>query len=132
MTPQRSVDGPAGEAPPHDRVEDRVGEAAIVLTVVDDREVAQDLAGSAVDRGLAACVQIDAPVDSVYRWEGAVRSDREWRVVAKTTASGADRLVEHWATEHTYEVPEILVVPVTGGHEPYLRWIVSEVRSDPR
>ncbi len=106
---------------------DPVEAAAIVLTVVDDREVSERLAAGAVSEGLAACVQIDGPLDSVYRWEGEVRSDREWRITAKTTVAAADRLVDHWAGEHPYEVPEILVVPLMGGHEPYLRWVGAEV-----
>jgi periplasmic divalent cation tolerance protein len=106
-------------------------EIVMVLTVVDDREVAGRLAESAVAEHLAACAQLEGPLRSTYRWEGELCSDEEWRVVAKVTAAGASALVAHWAAEHPYEVPEVLVVPVLGGHAPYLSWVGSEVRSEP-
>lgn len=101
----------------------------MVLTVVDDREVAGAMARSAVDEHLAACTQLEGPVSSTYRWQGELCCEEEWRVVAKTTTAVADALVEHWEAAHPYDVPEVLVVPVIGGHEPYLRWVDSEVVS---
>lgn len=106
-----------------------VGEVVVVVTVVDDREVAGNLAETAVTGRLAACSQIEGPLHSVYRWDGELCGEQEWRVVAKTTAATAPALVESWVAAHPYDVPEVLVVPVLGGHAPYLRWVGSEVRS---
>ena len=99
----------------------------VVTTVVDDEEVAERLASSAVECGLAACVQVEGPVRSFYRWEGALADDAEWRIVAKTHDSVASDLVRRWVTEHPYDLPEVLVTRVEGGHAPYLRWVGAEV-----
>ncbi|MEZ5239463.1 MAG: divalent-cation tolerance protein CutA [Microthrixaceae bacterium] len=103
-------------------------EVAQVVTVVDDEEAAVALADAAVGCHLAACAQVEGPVRSVYRWEGELRSDLEWRVVAKTTPGASRELVELWGERHPYEVPEILVVAVTDGHRGYLDWVAGEVR----
>lgn len=117
----------AGSDPDGVARRDGVPEVVVVVTVVDDREVAVMLAETAVTQRLAACTQIEGPLRSTYRWEGELCNDEEWRVVAKVTAAGASALVTHWAAVHPYDVPEVLVLPVLGGHAPYLRWVGSEV-----
>lgn len=102
-----------------------------VVTVVDDDDDASQLARVVVEARLAACVQVEGPVESTFRWDGEVRTEREWRVVAKTTLEASEAVVTCWLHEHPYDVPEILVVPVMGGHEPYLTWVESEVAPDP-
>jgi len=97
-----------------------------VATTVDTVEAAQAIASSAVGRRLAACAQTEGPITSVYRWDGAVQTDTEWRVVLKTTAALAERLTEHLVREHSYEVPEVVVTPLIGGNPEYLRWIRDE------
>ncbi|MFD7707884.1 divalent-cation tolerance protein CutA [Streptomyces sp. NPDC059785] len=100
----------------------------IAQTTVDDEERAQVLARGAVENRLAACAHIDAPFTAVYRWKGAVETAREWRVSYKTTL---DRLpeLEAWVTaEHPYDVPEWITLPVTGGSDAYLAWVVEETR----
>ena len=98
----------------------------VVLTVVDSAEAARRLAESIVDARLAACVQVSGPVCSVYHWHGRREETSEWQLWCKTTVDGYDALAAHLATAHPYDVPEILQLPVTAGHEPYLRWIDAE------
>jgi len=102
-------------------------EVVQVVTVVDDHDVATDLARIAVHGRLAACVQVDGPIESTYRWEGTVQTDTEWRVVAKTVLGRSGDLVSTWSAEHPYDTPEILVVPVIGGGPGYLRWVADAV-----
>lgn len=97
----------------------------IVLTTTDDVADARRLAGIAVEEGLAACVQISA-ITSVFRWEGEVRDDAELQLWCKTTTTRASALTARLVEAHSYDVPEVLVVPVAGGHEPYLDWVVTE------
>lgn len=102
------------------------GEIVIAQTTIDDEERAKGLARGAVGMRLAACAHIDAPISAVYRWKGAIETDQEWRVSYKTTL---DRLpeLEAWVTnEHTYDVPEWITLPVTGGSAAYLSWVVEE------
>ncbi|AUS77366.1 divalent-cation tolerance protein CutA [Actinoalloteichus sp. AHMU CJ021] len=99
---------------------------ALVVTTTDSVEAAESLARSAVDERLAACAQIVGPVTSVYRWEGEVQTDREWQVVCKTTGAASERLVEHLRSAHSYDVPEVIVVPITSGNPAYLAWMDEE------
>jgi periplasmic divalent cation tolerance protein len=102
------------------------GDIVIAQTTIDDEERAQSLARGAVEKQLAACAHIDAPFTAIYRWQGAIETAKEWRVSYKTTT---DRLaeLEAWvAGEHPYDVPEFITLPVTGGSDAYLAWVVEE------
>lgn len=97
-----------------------------VLTTTDTAEKAQTLAASAVEAQLAACAQIDGPVTSVYRWEGAIENDQEWRVLYKTTAARYPDLEAHIKSVHDYDTPEIIATPITQGSDEYLAWVTNE------
>lgn len=101
-----------------------------VATTFDAEEEAEGLAVSAVEARLAACAQTEGPITSVFHWEGAVQQEKEWRVTFRTTAALAGRLTEYIAREHSYEVPEVVVTPVVGGHQDYLEWVADETRED--
>ncbi|MCA1219733.1 divalent-cation tolerance protein CutA [Streptomyces sp. 8L] len=75
---------------------------------------------------VAACAQVEGPVTSVYRWEGAVRNDQEWRVLYKTTAERFPALEAQIRGVHDYDVPEIIATPITHGGNDYLTWIRDE------
>ena len=106
-------------------------EIVLVTTVTDDREAAERIARTLVEGRAAACVQVGGPVTSVYRWQGAVDSAQEWSVAAKTTAANAAMVVAEIKRLHSYEVPEILVTPVLGGHGPYLEWVAEQSSATP-
>ena len=97
-----------------------------VVTTTDAREAADTLAASAVATRAAACAQVDGPVRSTYRWQGAVETAEEWRITFKTTAAAYARLEAHIREHHSYDVPEILCTPVTAGNPAYLAWVVAE------
>ncbi|RKN05729.1 divalent-cation tolerance protein CutA [Streptomyces radicis] len=101
-----------------------------VLTTTDSREAAQALARSAVEARVAACAQIDGPITSVYRWEGAVRTEEEWRVLYKTPASKYPALEAHIKSVHTYDTPEIIAAEIALGSGEYLAWLDSETGMD--
>ncbi|MGW0297421.1 divalent-cation tolerance protein CutA [Streptomyces anthocyanicus] len=106
------------------------GEIVIAQTTIDDEEQAKVLARGAVENRLAACAHIDQPFTAVYRWKNAIETAQEWRISYKTTT---DRLpeLEAWVSkQHSYEVPEWIALPVTGGSDAYLAWVVDE--SSPR
>jgi periplasmic divalent cation tolerance protein len=94
-----------------------------VTTSVDSREAAERIARELVERRLAACVQLDGPFESIYRWKGAVEEAREWRCTIKTRADRYDALEAALRALHPYETPEILAHPVSGGGADYLAWI---------
>ncbi|MBL0886877.1 divalent-cation tolerance protein CutA [Myceligenerans indicum] len=99
-----------------------------VATTFDAEKDAEDLAGSVVEARLAACAQIDGPILSMFRWEGAMQKEREWRVTFKTTAALAEPLTERIVSEHPYDVPEVVVTALIGGHRDYLDWMEDETR----
>jgi periplasmic divalent cation tolerance protein len=100
-----------------------------VVTTTDSRQEAEKLARGVVEARLAACAQIAGPVTSVYWWEGKLDTGQEWQVWFKTTTAAYPSLEEHLREAHSYDVPEILCVPVTAGNRPYLDWLETETRS---
>lgn len=97
-----------------------------VLTTTDTAESAEALARGAVENRVAACAQITAPVTSVYRWEGAVETEREWQVLFKTSAERYRELEAYIEGTHAYDTPEIIATPVTHGSADYLAWVAAE------
>ena len=98
-----------------------------VTTTAPDETVASSIAGALLDQRLAACVQVIGPIRSRYRWEGRVEDATEWLCVAKTTDAVAAQVTAAIIAVHPYDVPEVLVSPVTGGHGAYLDWVATEV-----
>ncbi|HET6501925.1 MAG TPA: divalent-cation tolerance protein CutA [Amycolatopsis sp.] len=100
----------------------------IVSSTTDSESAARELAASAVGARLGACAQILGPITSVYRWEGEVRTDTEWRIEIKTAADRVTELVAAIRADHGHDVPEIIVTPIEGGSAEYLDWLISETR----
>ena len=100
----------------------------IVASTTDSEEAARALAAGAIDAKLGACAQIVGPITSVFRWEGAVQTEQEWRVEIKTAADRVSALTEHIKAHHGYDVPEIVATPINGGSAEYLTWLVEETR----
>lgn len=101
---------------------------AVVLSTLPDDERAAAIARALVDDGVAACVNLVPGVRSIYRWDGAVADDREQLAIIKTRRDRVDALVARLRELHPYQVPEAIVVPVAGGHLPYLAWVAQSVR----
>lgn len=99
----------------------------VVTATCPDRDTAVRLADELVAAELAACAQVGGPITSVYRWKGQVERDEEWILTIKTAATAVDRVVERLTAMHPYDVPEVLVGVVEGGHRPYLDWVRREV-----
>ena len=96
----------------------------LVLTTAPEDE-AETLARTLVEEHLAACVNVQAPMTSVYWWKGKIERDAESQVVIKTTRARLEALAARLAELHSYELPELLVVPVMWGTEGYLAWVKS-------
>ena len=97
--------------------------ALVVLCTVPERETANRLAEAAVTQRLAACVTILPGAESIYLWEGALERTQELLLVAKTTTAAYAALEQLWLSEHPYELPELIAVPIACGLEAYLQWI---------
>lgn len=95
----------------------------LVLTTVPEDFDTDRFARTLVDAGHAACVSVLPPMTSTYRWQGAVESARERQVLIKTTTPQVGALEAAVVAGHPYDVPEFLVLPITGGSAAYLDWL---------
>ncbi|KAL2655772.1 hypothetical protein AAZV13_04G084600 [Glycine max] len=86
------------------------------------------LAESIVKEKLAACVNRVPGIESVYQWEGKIQTDSEELLIIKTRQSLLEALTEHVKTNHEYDVPEVISLPITGGNLKYLEWIKESTR----
>ena len=100
----------------------------IVLTTSGSKAEAQKIARALVDRRLAACVNIVGPVESVYRWKGAVDTAEEYLCIVKTTAAASEQVAGAIRELHSYELPECVVLPIEAGSEAYLKWLGENVK----
>ncbi len=98
-----------------------------VFVTVPSRELGTSIASQLVREQLAGCVQLVGPILSVYRWQGQVESGEEWLLLMKTDAATWPTLRDRVAALHPYDVPEILGVPISEGHPPYLRWLAESL-----
>jgi periplasmic divalent cation tolerance protein len=98
-------------------------EAVIVLTTWPAESDPAGIAATLVDERLAACVNILPPMQSVYRWHGAVERATERQLIVKSSRPAVEPLIGRLKSLHPYEVPEILVLTPSGGGEAYLRWV---------
>lgn len=101
----------------------------VLMTCANTRQ-ARRIARALVEQRLAACVNIlSVPVRSIYHWEGRIDQAQEILVVAKTVRRCLKSLVRQVQELHSYQVPEIVAVPVADGLASYLRWVRTNCRS---
>ncbi|WP_269533096.1 divalent-cation tolerance protein CutA [Chitinimonas sp. BJYL2] len=101
----------------------------VVLCTAPDEGVAEQLAGALIERRLAACVNLLAPARSLYRWEGKLEHATEIPMLIKTTHRAYPALENAIRELHPYQLPELLVLPVTQGLPAYLDWVRAETGS---
>ncbi len=102
--------------------------ALVVLVTASSQEEALLIGRCVVQKKLAACVTVAPNVTSVFEWEGTVCEEREWLLVMKSHADVYDALEAEVKTLHSYEVPEILALPVMKGSSEYLTWVKAMTR----
>jgi len=87
------------------------------------------IARSAVEARLAACVQVIGPMTSTYWWKGAMQTGDEYLVLLKTPATRYPALENHIHSQHSYDVAEIISIPVNSGLASYLAWMDEETQA---
>jgi len=97
-----------------------------VMTALDSKEHAQNIAETVVGKRLAACAQVLGPITSTYWWQGAMETAEEWLCIMKTRQDLYPQLEQAIREHHRYDEPEILAMPVVAGSKSYLDWVVSE------
>jgi len=119
----------AGRAGPDQELGEKVTDKIVVFSTCDSEEQAGRIARALVEQRLAACVNILSPVRSIYRWKGQIEDAAEWLLIIKSRRGLMDQLRVAISQIHTYEVPELLAVPVVDGSESYLAWVDRELGS---
>jgi periplasmic divalent cation tolerance protein len=100
---------------------------AIYFTTRDIYE-ARKIAKILVKEKLAACVNIIPKIESVFSWEGKIEEDSECVIIAKTTEKNSEEAVQKVKQIHSYDVPDIMVIPVVGGLNEYLTYVEEETK----
>jgi periplasmic divalent cation tolerance protein len=99
----------------------------VVLVTAGSAEEGRRIGRSLVEQQLAACVNITGPIRSLYRWKGRVADDQEVLLVIKTSRLLFDRVRREVEKLHSYQVPEILCLPVIDGAPNYLNWLAESI-----
>ena len=98
----------------------------VILITAGSAEEARCISRMLLEKRKAACVNIILKISSSYRWQGKIESTEENLLVVKTRTSLADEVIDLVKSVHSYEVPEIIALPILAGNPDYLDWIGKE------
>ena len=101
----------------------------MVFSNVPGRDLARQLASQIIAEKLAACVNISADILSIYNWNGQQQADTEVKLTIKTTRSCYAKLEQLILSQHPYDLPEIIAIPLVAGLPAYLDWIRKETET---
>lgn len=99
-------------------------EFCIVYSSTPSQHEAEIVAQELVQKKLAACIQI-TPTVSVFSWKGLVQKEPEWRLMIKTRHAHLSEIQKTIKSHHSYDLPELIVISISGGSEDYLNWIAD-------
>lgn len=100
----------------------------VIFVTASCMEEAEKISSKLIESKLAACVNMIDGVKSVFWWEQKVDIAREIMLIIKTKKSKLSAVIKLVKSIHSYEVPEIIALPVVGGEKKYLRWIDDSLR----
>ena len=106
---------------------EEITNVVIFITVGTDGE-AREIANVLLTSRKAACVNIVPKVDSLFWWQDKLDSTRESLLIVKTKASVLNEIIRLIKEIHSYDIPEIIALPIVGGNQDYLNWIDKEVK----
>jgi periplasmic divalent cation tolerance protein len=104
---------------------DRLTGFGVVLVTASSQAEAQAIACTLVEEKLAACVSM-AAIESIYSWQGQLHQEPEWQLVIKTDLANYKTLEARIQQLHSYDVPEVIAIPILAGSQPYLAWIAGQ------
>jgi periplasmic divalent cation tolerance protein len=103
-----------------------MSDVVVVLTTVPAGSKGEEIGRTLIEERLAACVNVLAPMTSIYRWRGAVERESEQQMIIKTTRGRVPAVQSRLAALHPYELPEFLVLAVVDSSPAYFEWIGQE------
>jgi periplasmic divalent cation tolerance protein len=95
---------------------------SVVLVTAASQAEATAIATMLIEEKLAACVNV-FPVQSIYQWQGRIQQESEFQLIIKTNLAKFSELSSRIQEIHSYEVPEIIALPIVSGSESYLAWL---------
>lgn len=105
----------------------RVTDKIVVFSTCGDESEAKRVSHHLVSERVAACVTIVPGAASVYRWKGKVEESQEWVLIIKSSRAAFPKLQEELQRVHSYQVPEVVAIPVVDGSPSYLEWLDREI-----
>lgn len=105
-----------------------MGEYLQISTTTEEKQDAERIARSVVEKRLAACVQITGPIISTYHWKGSIETSEEWLCLIKSRKDLYEEIEKTIKETHPYETPEIIATPIVAGSEDYLAWLGDELK----
>jgi periplasmic divalent cation tolerance protein len=104
-------------------------EYIVVFITAGSQEEARMIGDTLIGQRKAACVNIIPQINSLFRWEGKIEDDRESLLLVKTRAELFPEVVDAVKSVHSYDVPEIIALPIVEGSQDYLKWIGEETET---
>jgi periplasmic divalent cation tolerance protein len=101
----------------------------LIISTVDTMDLAREIAFAIVQEGKAACVNIVPGIRSIYRWEEKICDDPELLLLIKTSEENFEQVRSRIRQLHTYEIPEVIAIPITSGDPDYLNWLRAQVNA---
>ena len=98
----------------------------IIYTTINDEQYARKIASFLIQEQIVACVNIIPKVESIYRWKGKIEMEDEIVLISKTTDAKVKKTIQRIKQLHSYELPDIIVLPIIGGLKEYLDYISIE------
>jgi periplasmic divalent cation tolerance protein len=105
-----------------------MSDPVVVLVTCGSEEEALKISNALVEAHLAACVNLVAPIRSIYRWEGKIWDEKEWLLIIKTQKHRFEELEKKVKSLHSYSLPEMISLPITEGSSSYLQWIKENTK----
>ena len=99
---------------------------SIVYTTIDNIQDARKIAHTLIDEQIVACVNIIPEIESIYKWKGKIEENSEYILIAKTIDENVGKAIDRIKGLHSYDLPDIIVLPVVGGLKDYLEYIAKE------
>ncbi len=96
----------------------------VFVTVPSEAEAAR-IGRTLVEERLAACANVTGQIRSIYRWQDAIEDDAEFLMILKTSQASLDALIARASELHSYDVPEVIALPIQQGYTPYMNWIAE-------
>ena len=99
----------------------------IILTTASSNKEAEIIGSKLIDKKLAACVNIIPNIKSIYYWEGKINKDSEYLLIIKTVKRAEKDVFKNIRKLHSYNTPEMILIPIAGGEKSYLNWLSKSV-----